>query len=334
MTSASPPPAVDPHRPSTRDLRTVVLIPCHNEERTIASVVRKFSQQIPTAAIYVFDNNSTDRTAAEAARAGAVVRCEQRQGKGFVVQSMFRKIDADVYVLVDGDDTYPAHAVAQLLAPVFAGEADMVIGSRLHDGSASQFRRVNRFGNRLFAALLTLMFGVRITDLLSGYRAFSRRFVRSVPLIGGGFDTEAEMTIKALQRGLTVVEVPIDLAPRPSGSHSKIRLTQDGLLILAMMLTLLRDYKPLTFFGSLGLALTLTGLVPGAVAVSDYLATGTLSRLAAALLAAVLLLSGMAMGFLGLILHTIARRFQELDLQLQALADEPRAQADPGRTTG
>ena len=314
-------------RVGATDLRVAVLIPCYNEEVTIAGVVRKFREQLPTADIYVFDNNSADRTAAEAARVGAIVVREQRQGKGYVVRSMFRKVDADVYVLVDGDDTYPAHAVANLVAPILGGEADMVIGSRLHQGSSSQFRSVNRLGNKLFLWLLFLTFGVRITDLLSGYRAFSRRFVRGIPLFGGGFETEAEMTIKALQRGFTVVEVPIDLVPRPPGSHSKIRLVQDGLLILTMILTLLRDYKPLTFFGSLGLGLVFAGLVPGAFAVMDQLRTGALSRPGAALLALALMLGGLAMGLLGLILHTIARRFQELDLQLQTLADELHARS-------
>lgn len=309
--------------------RIAVLIPCYNEAMTIATVVRKFREHAPSAAVYVFDNNSSDDTVAEATRAGAVVIREQRQGKGYVVQSMFRKVDADVYVLVDGDDTYPAHAVDTLIDGVVSGQADMVIGSRLHRGSASQFRFVNRLGNQLFLWLLLLTFGVRITDLLSGYRAFNRRFVRGIPLFGGGFETEAEMTIKALQRGFTIAEVPIDLVPRPPGSHSKIRLIQDGWLILAMILTLLRDYKPLTFFGSLGLALVLAALVPGAVAVIDPLRTGMLSRPGAALLAMALLFGGLAFGLLGLILHTIARRFQEMDLQLQTLADELRS--GPGR---
>jgi glycosyltransferase involved in cell wall biosynthesis len=309
------------------DVRTAVLIPCFNEELTIARVVRKFREQVPAAAVYVFDNNSSDGTVAEAERAGAIVHREPRQGKGYVIQSMFHRVDADVYVLVDGDDTYPAHAVAALIAPVLRGEADMVIGSRLHKTSASQFRIVNRLGNHIFLWLLSLTFGVRITDLLSGYRAFSRRFVRGIPLFGGGFETEAEMTIKALQRGFRVVEVPIDLVSRPPGSHSKIRLVQDGMLILMMMLTLLRDYKPLTFFGSLGLGLALAGLVPGVLTVSEYAKTGSLIHPGAALLALALLLAGLAIGLLGLILHTIARRFQELELQLQALADDLRPRA-------
>jgi hypothetical protein len=322
--SASASPAAD-DAAAPRE-RLAVLIPCYNEALTIGSVVRKFREALPSAAIYVFDNNSSDETVGEAARAGAIVVSERRQGKGYVVQSMFRRVDADVYVLVDGDDTYPAAAAGGLIAPVLRGEADMVIGSRLHAGSASQFRSVNRLGNKLFLWVLFLAFGVRITDLLSGYRAFSRRFVRGIPLFGGGFETEAEMTIKALERGFTVVEIPVDLVPRPPGSQSKIRLLQDGLLILNMILTLLRDYKPLTYFGSLGLVLVAAALVPGAWSVSGLMQTGTLAaRPGAALLTVVLLAGGFAMGLLGLILHTIARRFQELDLQLRTLADELRS---------
>ena len=332
MTSVSPPPERDKRSGSTCEDGIAILIPCHNEESTIASVVGKFRRWIPLAAVYVFDNNSSDRTAAEAARAGAIVFQEQRQGKGFVVRSMFRKVVADVYLLVDGDDTYPADAAAKLLAPVLGGEADMVIGSRLHERSDSRFRYLNRFGNQVFSWLLSLMFGVRITDVLSGYRAFSRRFVRGVPLLGSGFDTEAEMTIKALQRGFTIVEVPVDPAPRPPGSRSKLRLVHDGLLILAMMLTLLRDYKPLTFFGSLGLGLMLIGLAPVTMALWAYVTTGIFSRPGAVWLASTLVLTGLAMGFLGLILHTIARRFQELDLQLQTLADDLRTRPDPEST--
>src|SRR5262249_14930756 len=184
-----------------QQVRIAVLIPCYNEELTIGDVVRQFRKQLPTAQIYVFDNNSTDRTIDEALAAGANVSRERRQGKGYVVQSMFQQVDADVYVMVDGDGTYPPEDVHKIVSPVIAGEADMVIGSRLHARSKSEFRPLNRLGNRLFLTILSGTFKVKITDLLSGYRAFSRRFVKSVPLFGGGFETETELTIKALQRG-------------------------------------------------------------------------------------------------------------------------------------
>lgn len=174
------------------------------------------------------------------------------------MQAMFERLDADVYLMVDGDCTYPAAAASRLIAPILSGDADMVVGSRLHSDSKSQFRRVNRFGNGFFAVLVRIFFGASLTDILSGYRAFSRRFVESVPVFGGGFEIEAELTIKSLERGLRILEVPVDLAMRPAGSSSKIRVFRDGFVILSTILALLRDYKPMTAFGALG-ALLLVG---------------------------------------------------------------------------
>ncbi|HWW76797.1 MAG TPA: glycosyltransferase, partial [Pyrinomonadaceae bacterium] len=229
-----------------------VLIPCYNEEPTVARVVARFREELPGARVYVFDNNSTDRTAEEARRAGAQVFVERRQGKGYVVQSMFRQVDADFYVMVDGDETYPPEAVHALLAPVVAGEADMSVGSRLHADSRSQFKRRNRLANQMVRSTLNSIFGVRLTDILSGYRAFSREFVKGLPLFGGGFEIETELTIKAVERGFRLVEVPVSLTHRPEGSHSKIQFMRDGFLILNTTLALFRDYKPLTFFGGVG----------------------------------------------------------------------------------
>jgi hypothetical protein len=299
-------------------VQVAVLVPCYNEAATIGTVVGRFRKTLPGATIYVFDNASTDGTAEAARAAGAIVIEEPRRGKGHVVQSMFRKVDADIYVMVDGDDTYPAEVVETLIAPVRDGVADMVIGSRLHRTSRSQFRPLNRLGNGLFRALLGLIFGVRLTDLLSGYRSFSRRLVRTVPLFGGGFETEAEMTIKALHRGFRIVEVPVDLGPRPAGSHSKIRLVHDGVLILTTILALFRDYKPLTLFGGLGVLLLLAGGLPGLWLAGDF----TAERLPALLGCAVLALAGVVSTAAGLVLHTVARHFQELDLHLQTMFDE------------
>jgi glycosyltransferase involved in cell wall biosynthesis len=256
---------------------------------------------------------------------------ERRQGKGFVVQSMFRRVEADVYVMVDGDATYPAEAVRSLVEPIRRGEADMVVGSRLHDGSSSKFRLLNRLGNRLFLFLLNWIFGVRLSDLLSGYRAFSRRLVRALPLLGGGFETETELTIKALQRGFGIMEVPVDLGQRPSGSFSKIRIVQDGWIILSTLLTLVRDYRSLRFFGSLGLLLIGLSLLPAAWVLSEFGETGTVHRLPSAVLATGLVLSGVLSITVGLVLHTIARHFQELDLRLQLLADDLRREGVGGR---
>jgi len=306
--------------------RIAVLIPCYNEELTISQVVHQFREQLPQADIYVFDNNSTDATVAEALAAGAKVSRERRQGKGYVVQSMFQQVSADVYVMVDGDGTYPPEDVHRILAPVLAGEADMVIGSRLHANSKSEFRPLNRFGNRIFLKILSSSFKVRITDLLSGYRAFSRRFVKSMPLFGGGFETETELTIKALQRGYRVVEVPVNLTSRPAGSFSKIRIAHDGFRILNTLLALFRDYKPLTFFGSLGLLLVLLGVLTGVLVIFDFFQNGLVPRLPSTVLAVGLVISGLLGITIGLVLHTIVRRSQELDHQLRVLMDEMRYQ--------
>lgn len=299
-----------------------VLIPCYNEEITIAQVIGRFRDHLPDAEIYVCDNNSSDKTAERATQAGAKVFYEKRQGKGYAMQSMFRKVDADIYVMVDGDGTYPAEVINTLIGPIRRGEADMVIGSRLHETANSDFRFTNRLGNLLFRFLLNRIFGVRLTDLLSGYRVFGRRLVRGLPLFGGGFETEAEMTIKALERGFSIVEVPVNLSHRPSGSHSKIRVVQDGLVILSTILTLFRDYRPLTFFGGLGIGIIILGCVPGTWVIMDYWKTGLVPRFPSAILAVGLVLSGIISIVVGLILHTISRRFQELDSQLQSFAED------------
>jgi glycosyltransferase involved in cell wall biosynthesis len=314
------------HARAPREPRVAVLIPCYNEELTVAEVVRQFRAQLPHADIYVYDNNSTDRTVEEARAAGALVARESRQGKGYVVQTMFRQVDADVYVMVDGDGTYPPEEVHKVLAPVLSGEADMVVGSRLHAESQSQFRSLNRLGNRAFLSLLNSTFKVRITDMLSGYRAFSRAFVKGVPLFGGGFETETELTIKALDRGYRIVEVPVDLTNRPEGSFSKIRIVSDGLRIVNTILALFRDYKPLTFFGALGLILVALGFIPGAVVVFEFFETGSVLRLPSAVLAVGLVLSGLLMFTVGLVLHTIVRRAQESDHQLRTLLEEMKYQ--------
>jgi len=252
-------------------MKIAVLIPCFNEEATVAQVVRDFRAALPEAQIIVFDNNSTDRTVQTAREAGATIQLERRQGKGYVVLQMFQTIDADIYIMVDGDGTYPSHAVRRLIQPLLDDRADMVVGSRLHAGARSEFRPLNKLGNYFFAYLFRLIFKSGLTDILSGYRAFNRRFVQDVPLFGGGFEIEAELTVKALQRGLRIEEVPVDLIPRPAHSHSKLRIFHDGLVILSTILALVRDYKPLTVFGGLGFILAGLGAIPGSSAALEYL---------------------------------------------------------------
>jgi hypothetical protein len=299
---------------ASRQERIAVLIPALNEEQTIADVVHGFRAACPAARIIIFDNASTDGTARRARAAGAEVWYESRRGKGNVVQSMFRSVDADVYVMVDGDATYPADRVQDLIRPILNGSADMVIGSRLLHGSESDFRALNRIGNVFYATLLRRLFGFRITDLLSGYRAFSRRLVKTLPLLGGGFETEAEMTIKAVHRGFRVVEVPVSLVSRPAGSTSKIRVVQDGLLILNAIVSLFRDYKPLTFFGVI--ALLLTACAAGTLFFDYPIVAATLAVIACAAAAT------------GAVLHTVTRHFQELEVQLERVIGERLQQED------
>lgn len=301
--------------------RIAILIPCYNEGKTIARVVRDFRQQLPQADIYVFDNNSTDDTVEQAKQAGAIVRCEKRQGKGYVLRAMFRQVRADIYVMVDGDGTYPADRVHDLIHPVLAGESDVVVGSRLHADSSSRFKVLNLLGNRMFRMVLNSLFRVHLTDLLSGYRAMNRRVVKSLPFFSRGFESETELTVKSLAHGFQVSEIPVNLAPRPEGSFSKIHVVRDGLLILNMLFALARDYKPLTVFGSLGLALVGVGLLPGTLVIHEFSSTGQILHFPSAVLAVGLVLSGLLVAFVGLVLHTIARHFQELDYQMQELLE-------------
>lgn len=297
--------------------RIAILIPCYNEEKTVQGVIRDFRGELPGAEIYVFDNNSTDHTVAMAREAGARVVRERRQGKGYVVQTIFREVEADIYLMVDGDGTYPAAEVHKLIQPILLGEADMAVGSRLMHGSESNFRVLNRIGNQFFLQAVNVIFKVKLTDILSGYRAFNRTFVKNVPIFGGGFEIEAELTMKALARGYRIVELPVDLKARPAGSFSKIRILQDGFLILNTILSLFRDYKPLTFFGSAGLFLVALGFVPGTIVIVEFFKTGLVPRLPSALLAVGLVLSGMLLIAVGFVLHTVIRHFQELEHQLR-----------------
>ncbi len=302
--------------------RVAVLIPCLNEEQTIAGVLDDFRRAVPGAELIVIDNASCDRTAEVAALSGATVLEEKRRGKGNAVRKALRSIDAEAYLLVDGDGTYPAGEAQRLLRPVLEGEADVVIGGRLRD-SRSDFRLLNRLGNRLFRALVNLMFGARVSDLLTGYRAMSREFVKRAPVLSTGFELETELTILALERGFRTVEVPVRLASRPDGSRSKIRLFGDGMRILNAMFTLLRDYRPLTFFGGAGLAAMLLGLAPGLFVTWEFMHTGAV-RIPTAVLAVGLEIVGVVLVIAGVLLTTLARRFREIDYQLAGLDAELR----------
>ena len=301
-----------------------VFIPCLDEEKTIGKVVRDFINELPNGDVIVVDNDSNDRTVLEAQEAGATVISERRRGKGFVVQTIFQAAEADIVVIVDGDDTYPAAKVHEVIEPVLRGEAEMSVGSRTIAGDRSSFRRINLIGNIFYQRVINLIFRTRLTDVLSGYRAFSDHLVKNLPIFVTGFEVEAELTIKCLQRGYRIVEVPVELGPRPSGSTSKIRILRDGFRILATIMALIRDYKPLTFFGTLGLFLVILGTWIGVPAIQRQAAQGLELGSSSIILGGLLFVMGLLLIAIGLILHTINRRFQELEHYLRAQAGRQR----------
>jgi glycosyltransferase involved in cell wall biosynthesis len=259
------------------DSRIAVLLPCYNEAAAIAETVKGFAAALPSATIYVFDNNSTDDTVAVAAQAGAIVRRVRQQGKGHVVRRMFADVDADIYVLADGDATYEAAAAPALIAAMLDDNLDMVVGARKSEVEAA-YRRGHRFGNRLLTGLLRRLFGRSFTDILSGYRVFSRRFVKSFPVLSGGFEIETEMSVHALELRMPVGEIVTAYAARPEGSHSKLSTYRDGWRILRLMIQLYRVERPLLFFGFIGLLLGLLGVVLGIPVMLTYLETGLVPR--------------------------------------------------------
>ena len=286
-----------------------VLIPCYNEAQTIAQVVRGFRAALPEAVIYVYDNNSTDDTARLAAAAGAVVRHEPRQGKGNVVRSMFRDIDAAYYLMVDGDDTYPAEAARELLAPIAAGEADMTVGDRISNGSykAENGRRFHGFGNALVRRLIRVLYGHSFEDVLTGYRAFSRAFVKTMPVMSKGFQIEAEISVWAVDHRWRTLSVPIDYRDRPEGSESKLSTYSDGALVLATIVSLFRDYRPMAFFGLVSLVLVAFGMIAGIPVIVEYLDTSYVSKLPSAVLASAFMICAVLSFAVGVILDAVAR---------------------------
>lgn len=286
-----------------------VLIPCYNEAATIAKVVGDFRAALPEATIYVYDNNSTDDTASIAAAAGAIVRHESRQGKGNVVRSMFRDIDADYYLMVDGDDTYPADAAPALIAPIAAGEADTVVGDRISNGSygAENGRRFHGFGNNLVRRLIRILYGYSFEDVMTGYRAFSRAFVKTMPVMSQGFQVETEISVWAVDRRWRVADVPVDYRDRPEGSESKLSTYSDGMLVLAAIASLFRDYRPMAFFGWVSVVLVALGLVAGVPVIAEYLDTSYVSKLPSAVLAVALMLCAALSFAAGTILDSVAR---------------------------
>lgn len=289
-----------------------VLIPCHNEAAAIGKVVDDFRAQLPDAAIYVFDNCCTDDTAKIAARHGAIVVREPRKGKGYVIERMLDQVAADFYVMVDGDDTYPADRVHQLLKPVLEGDADMIVAARLTEYDDRSFRPLHVAGNNLVRGLINWIFNSKLTDILSGYRAFNRRVVNRVPIVSAGFEVETELTIQMMYYALHVEEVQVPYRGRPAGSSSKLNTFRDGARILWKLFSLARSFKPLTFFGLIGILLFLLGLGAGIAPIHDFVTTGKVPHFPSAILATGLMLLSAGSFFLGVILHAVNWRFKEL----------------------
>ncbi len=310
MTFASPSQIFSgtPIRPSPR---IAVLVPCYNEAITIETVIRDFRAALPDATIHVYDNNSTDDTAAIARSAGAVVRQVTRQGKGNVVRRMFADIDADIYVMIDGDATYHAPSASELIACLLADNLDMVVGCRESEVDAA-YRAGHRFGNRLLTGCVTHIFGRAFTDILSGYRVFSRRFVKSFPALAEGFETETELTVHALELRMPIAEIKTPYGARPEGSQSKLSTYRDGFRILGTIVRLFRTERPLAFFGIIGLVFALLSLVLAWPLLVTYLQTGLVPRLPTAVLATGLMLAAALSWVCGLVLDTVTRARQEV----------------------
>ncbi len=299
--------------------KIVILIPCLNEEITIGKVIHDFQDAIPEAKIIVFDNNSTDRTAAIARECGAEVIPESCPGKGHVVASMFRKVDADYYVIVDGDDTYSAEHVRKLLEPVMKEQADMAVAVRLAEYTATSFRPLHVFGNNLVRRLVNWIFKSNLSDIMSGYRAFSRELVQSIPILSSGFEVETEMTIRILDYGFRIKEVPLPYRERPEGSVSKLRTFHDGFRVLAEIARIAKAYKPFTFFGGIGLAFILAGGILGIWVILDYLEDEYVNKVPTAILATGFMLLGFGSMGIGILLNTISYRFRENMRQLHKI---------------
>ena len=292
-------------------LRIAVLLPCYNEEAAIGQTIAGFRAALPGAAIYVYDNNSTDRTCAVAVEAGAIVRTERMQGKGHVVRRMFADVEADVYVMADGDATYDADAAPELVKRLVDEQLDMVVGARKSEVE-NAYRRGHRFGNRLFTGLLANLFGRSFSDIFSGYRVFSRRFVKSFPALSRGFETETEISVHALELAMPVAEIVTAYGARPEGSESKLSTYRDGWRIAKTIMHLFRIERPVLFYGGFGVFLAALAIVISIPLVITYVETGLVPRFPTAILATGLMIVAFMSFMCGLILDTVVRGRREV----------------------
>ena len=296
-----------------KDKKIAVLIPCYNESMTIEKVVKDYKKALPNADIYVYDNNSTDGTDKIAKKAGAIVRYEYRQGKGNVIRTMFREIDADCYLMIDGDDTYPSENAKEMCDLVLSGRADMVIGDRLSSTYFSENKRpFHNFGNRIVRFLINFLFKNKVKDIMTGYRAFSKEFVKGFPVLSKGFEIETEMTIHAVDKNFKLVEVPVDYRDRPEGSVSKLNTYSDGIKVIRMIATLFKEYKPFYFFGLFALLFLILALIFGIPVVVEYFKIGLVPRFPTLIVASIFLVLSMLFWITGIILEVIVKKHKQL----------------------
>jgi glycosyltransferase involved in cell wall biosynthesis len=294
-------------------MRIAVLVPCFNEEAAVGAVIADFRKALPSAEIFVYDNNSSDRTAAVARDAGAQVRSERRQGKGRVVRRMFADVDADIYVLVDGDATYDAASAPRMIETLLSDHLDMVVGIRIDQAEAA-YRPGHRIGNRMLTGFLSVVFGQAFKDILSGYRVFSRRFVKSFPVLSDGFEIETELSVHALELALPVAEIETPYYARPEGSVSKLNTWRDGFRILGTILKLYRSEKPLRFFTGIGIVLSVISIALSIPVLVTYLEQGLVPRLPTAILSMGLMILAVLSVSSGLVLDTVTRGRREMKL--------------------
>lgn len=295
------------------DKKIAVLIPCYNEAKTIEKVVKDYKSVLPNADIYVYDNNSTDKTDEIAKKAGAIVRYEYRQGKGNVIRTMFREIDADCYLMIDGDDTYPKENAKEMCDLVLQGKADMVIGDRLSSTYFTENKRpFHNLGNKTVRFLINKLFKNNIKDIMTGYRAFSYEFVKSFPVLSKGFEIETEMTIHAVDKNFKLIEVPVTYRDRPEGSVSKLNTYSDGFKVLKTIASLFKEYKPASFFNIISIICLIIALILGVPVVIEYFNTGLVPRFPTLIVAGIALLVALLLCITGIILQVIVKKHKQL----------------------
>ena len=294
-------------------MKTAVLIPCYNEELTIEKVIKDFKRELPEADIYVYDNNSKDNTAEIAKKNGAIVKHEYKQGKGNVVRSMFYDIDADIYIMVDGDDTYPAEEVHKLIAPVVNGEADMCIGDRLSNGTYQKEnkRHFHEFGNNIVKKSINILFKTGLKDIMTGYRVFNKKFVKNMPVMSPKFEIETEMSLYALDKKYIIKEIPIIYRDRPEGSTSKLNTIKDGIKVCKTIVKMFKNYKPLKFFTTIAVIIFILGLIVGIPVIIEFAKTNFITKVPSAVLATGLVILSVIIGQCGVVLDTVVKNNKE-----------------------